>query len=75
MISAKLVINVGDDAKEYVRVVGKGESYKRGSVSFSAKKGAVEVAVKATDAAALLASLNSALKQLRVVNSVKSIVK
>lgn len=72
---AKLVLNVGADAKEYVKIVGKGERFKRGSVSFTSKKGRIEVVAKAGDATALIASLGSAIKQLKVVSSVDSIVK
>jgi tRNA threonylcarbamoyladenosine modification (KEOPS) complex Pcc1 subunit len=75
LLSAKLVINVGEGAKDYIKVVGRGEKYKRGSISFSAKKNAIEVAVKADDPAALLASLNSALKQLTIVDSVRGVIK
>jgi tRNA threonylcarbamoyladenosine modification (KEOPS) complex Pcc1 subunit len=75
LLSAKLIINVGGDAKEYVRIVGKGETYRRGSVSFSANSGKIEVVAKATDATALIASIGSALKQLKVVSLVKSTLK
>ena len=73
MLNATLRIRIGKDAKEYVKIVGKGERYKRGSISFSSKGNEIAVNVKADDAAALLASLNSALKQLRVVNEINSI--
>jgi tRNA threonylcarbamoyladenosine modification (KEOPS) complex Pcc1 subunit len=73
LLNANLRIRIGKDAKEYVRIVGRGEKYKRGSISFSSKGKEIAVNVKANDAAALLASLNSALKQLRVVNDINSI--
>jgi tRNA threonylcarbamoyladenosine modification (KEOPS) complex Pcc1 subunit len=73
LLNATLRIRIGKDAKEYVKIVGKGERYKRGSISFSSKGNEIAVNVKADDAAALLASLNSALKQLRVVNEINSI--
>ncbi len=72
---AKLTISIGDDAKEYVKIVGKGERFKRGSASFSSKKGTIEVVAKAGDATSLMASLGSAIKQLKVVSSVDSVVK
>jgi tRNA threonylcarbamoyladenosine modification (KEOPS) complex Pcc1 subunit len=73
LLNATLRIRIGKNAREYVKIVGRGEKYKRGSISFSSKGNEIAVDVKANDAAALLASLNSALKQLRVVNDVDSI--
>jgi tRNA threonylcarbamoyladenosine modification (KEOPS) complex Pcc1 subunit len=75
LLSAKLVIDMGDDAKDYIRIVGKGESYKRGSVLFSSKEGRIEITAKAEDPTALIASLGSALKQLGIVSGVKSMMK
>jgi len=74
MSSAKLTINVGKSAKEYVKVVGKGEKYKRGSISFAEKKGVIQVDVIADDAVALLASISSAVKQLKIVSEVDSLI-
>ena len=74
MLSARLTINLGKKAKEYVKVVGKGGKYKRGSVSFSEKEGAIVIDVEADDAVALLSSINSAVKQLRIVGEVDSLI-
>lgn len=70
MPSARLSIKLGRGAKDYARITGPGAKYKRGSVTFRPKGESLEVAVTASDAVALLASLNSALKQLRVVAGV-----
>jgi tRNA threonylcarbamoyladenosine modification (KEOPS) complex Pcc1 subunit len=75
MPKATLRINLGPKARDYVRIVGKGEKYRRGSISFRATNGTIEVKVEANDAVALLASLSSAVKQLRVVGDVGALMK
>lgn len=75
MLSANLKLKLGPRAKDFVKVVGSGEKYRRGSVSFKAKNGAIEIKIEAKDPVALLASLGSAIKQLRVVSDVDSLIK
>ena len=70
MPSARLRMKLGRGAKDYARIIGPGAKYKRGKVTFRSEGDSLEVAVTASDAVALLASLNSALKQLRVVAGV-----
>lgn len=75
MLNAKLTLKLGQRAKEFVEIVGKGEKYKRGSTSFKATADSIEIKVEANDPVALLASLASAIKQLRVVSDVDSLIK
>lgn len=74
-MKATLTLKLGPRAKEYVKIVGKGERYKRGATSFKATKDTIEVKVEANDPIALLASVASALKQLRVISDVDSLIK
>ena len=74
MLSANLKLKLGPNAKEYVKIVGKGEKYKRGSIYFKSKKDTIEIRVEASDPVALLASVTSAIKQLRVVSGVDSLL-
>ncbi len=74
MPNATLKLRLGPKAKDYIKIVGKGEKYKRGSISFRATKDSVEIGVEADDATALLASVSSAVKQLRIVSSVDSLL-
>ncbi len=74
MLSASLKIKLGPKSKEYVKIVGRGETYKRGSVSFKASKDEIKIDVKANDPVALLASVTSAVKQLRIISDVDSII-
>lgn len=74
MLNATLKLNLGAKAKDYVKVTGKGEKYKRGSVVFKANNGTIEIKVQANDPVALLASVSSAVKQLKVVSDVDSLM-
>ncbi|MDE1855020.1 MAG: hypothetical protein KGH57_01720 [Candidatus Micrarchaeota archaeon] len=73
MPSAILRLRLGPKAKDYVRILGKGKKYKRGSLTFKAGTGTVDIRVEADDAIALLASVSSAVKQLKVVSDVDSL--
>ncbi|MCL5239255.1 MAG: CTAG/PCC1 family protein [Candidatus Marsarchaeota archaeon] len=75
MPSATIKLALGPRSKDYVRIVGKGAKYKRGSLSFNASKDSIEIKVEASDPVALLASVSSAVKQLKVVTSVDSLIK
>jgi tRNA threonylcarbamoyladenosine modification (KEOPS) complex Pcc1 subunit len=68
------MLKLGPRAKDYVKIVGKGEKYKRGSISFNATKDSIEIMVEANDPVALLASVSSAVKQLKIVSSVDSMM-
>ncbi len=74
MPDAILKLKLGPRARDYVKIVGKGERYKRGSVSFKATNDSVEIRVEADDPVALLASVSSAVKQLKVVGDVGSLL-
>ncbi len=75
MSSARLKINFDSPAKDYVKIIGKGTKYKRGSVSFKATKNDLEISITANDPVAMLSSLSSAIKQLKVVSGVDSLIK
>lgn len=75
MLEANLTLRLGPRAKDFVKIVGRGEKYKRGSISFKATKEAIEIRVEANDPVALLASVASAIKQLKVVSDVSSLIK
>lgn len=57
-----------------MKIVGKGEKFKRGSVSFMSKAGVVKIHVEANDPVALLVSVTSAIKQLKIVSSIDSLM-
>ncbi len=61
---------MGKGAKDYLSVMDKELEYKRSRVMVKESKGSIVITVEADDPRALLASLNGALKQLRVVSNV-----
>lgn len=71
MQSATFRIDLGGDAKRYVRILGKQRKYERSSVEIKADGDTLAIQVRASDNQALFASISSALKQLRVVSSVE----
>ncbi len=72
---AEINIYIGNDYKEIVSLTDKGVKFKRSSVNVSEKSGYIRIEVRADDATALLASVNSVLKQIRIINEIKSFVK
>lgn len=73
MQSAILDIKIDRPAKAYIKVIGTGTKYKRGSVSFDADGNTLRVSVEARDVVALLTSLGSAIKSIGIVASVGSL--
>ena len=68
-------IMTGNDPKDYIEIIGKSMTYKRSRVSLSRKGREVHAVVDADDSRAMLASLQSLTKQLKVVESVGSLLK
>lgn len=73
-LEASMTIKLGKKAKEYICLTGKDINYKRSSVKISGHKDSMEIAIKADDPRALLASANSVLKQLRIISEVDSLL-
>ena len=72
MPEAKLILHLGRQAKDFVEIVGEKTPYKRSNVSYKASKDSITIDVKARDAASLLSSISSSLKQIRIIESVDS---
>jgi tRNA threonylcarbamoyladenosine modification (KEOPS) complex Pcc1 subunit len=71
---ATIRIELGKGARDYLGVIEKTLDYKRSSVKISEKKGVISIVVEANDAMALMSSLNSSLKQLRIVSGADSAI-
>ncbi len=65
-----LKVQVGKGATDYLSVIDNKLDYERSKVRITRSKDSLTINVEAEDPRALLASLNGALKQLRVVSSV-----
>jgi tRNA threonylcarbamoyladenosine modification (KEOPS) complex Pcc1 subunit len=59
-----------ENAKDYLGIIDKKIDYKRSKVRITGDSKSITIEVSATDSRALLASLNGALKQLRIVSNV-----
>lgn len=70
MHKAVLRIEVGKNAKEYLGVIDKRIDYRRSRVRITGSRSTIIIEVTAEDTRALLASMNGALKQLRIVSNV-----
>ena len=70
MHRATVRIEIGKGAKDYLSLLDKRPDSKRGRVRVSEKGGVILIEAEASDAAALISSLGSSIKQLRVVSSV-----
>ncbi len=70
MHRAVLRIEVGKNVKEYLGVIDKRIDYRRSRVRITGSRSTIIIEVTAEDTRALLASMNGALKQLRIVSNV-----
>ncbi|MGB9732709.1 MAG: KEOPS complex subunit Pcc1 [Candidatus Micrarchaeia archaeon] len=73
-MEAFLEINLGEKAKHYIKIIDMPKEYKRSKVKVSEKGGKIKVNIEAEDAVALIASLSSIIKQMRVVSAVDNII-
>lgn len=73
MYSAQMKLNLGLKAKDYVKLMDKKISYKRSSVRIKSTQNTVSVEVNAQDPVALVASLGSVLKQIRIIGNAESL--
>ncbi len=70
MPKATVTIETGKDPKDYIEIIGKKLDFKRSKVRMSRKGRQISALVESNDSRALLAALQSLMKQLRIVNSV-----
>lgn len=75
MPEAQLTIDLGKDAKSFLRVMDKDIEFKRSNVKTTAKGNKITINIVADDSTALVASMNSMLKQMRVISEVKDAIK
>ncbi len=73
MNSATLYVEIGKDAKDYVKVMDKDISLKRSKMKVSTEKNKIKIEIEAEDNVALLSSLNSIIKQMRIIGNAYSI--
>jgi tRNA threonylcarbamoyladenosine modification (KEOPS) complex Pcc1 subunit len=67
-------MDLGKNAKDIVRILGKEGGRKRSTVEYKSGKGTLEIKVTASDPVALVSSLNGVLKQLKIITNVEKTV-
>ncbi len=67
MYKGSIKIWVGSGAKDIVSIANTDISYNRSKMKVSAKKGTIEIDVEAQDAIALVSSMGSVLKQMKLI--------
>ena len=72
-IKAQLIIELGKKAKDYIKVMDMPKEYKRSKLKIKEKGGKITLDIEANDPVALIASLSSIIKQMRVISSVDEI--
>lgn len=74
MPSAEITIKVGRDGKDYIDITDKRIAYKRSRIAISSSGETISIKVDAEDPRALFASMNSILKQFRIISSVDEMI-
>jgi tRNA threonylcarbamoyladenosine modification (KEOPS) complex Pcc1 subunit len=70
LVKGVINIELGKDAKDYLGIMDKDLKFKRSTVRIGARGRSIVIKVDAADEIAMFASLNSALKQLRIISKV-----
>ncbi|MDE1827619.1 MAG: hypothetical protein KGH65_00450 [Candidatus Micrarchaeota archaeon] len=73
MFSASVKLELGKEAKEYFALLDKKLNYKRSKVSVKLSKNTLLIEVKAEDPIALVASIGSILKQIRIIGNAEKL--
>ena len=64
---------MGEKAKDYIKLMDIPKEYKRSKLKIKEEGGKIRVDIEANDPVALIASLSSMIKQIRVISSVNAI--
>ena len=64
---------MGEKAKDYIKLMDIPKEYKRSKLKIKEEGGKIRVDIEANDPVALIASLSSTIKQMRVISSVDEI--
>ncbi|MGC8699716.1 MAG: KEOPS complex subunit Pcc1 [Candidatus Micrarchaeia archaeon] len=73
-MKALLEIYLGKDAKNYIKIMDMPKDYKRSKIRIKEEKGKISIEIDSNDAVAMIASLNSIIKQFRVISSIGKVV-
>lgn len=73
-LTANIKINLGDEPQKYVTLTKGKAAYKRSSIKISKKNNLVNVDIEAKDGTALLSSINSVIKQFRVITNTSRMI-
>lgn len=74
MPHANLKIDIGKDAGDYIEMMGKEFHYNRSDVKIHGRGNLIEIEVSARDPRALLGSINSTIKRLRIMGGADNLV-
>ncbi len=74
MPKAVLQIETGKNAKDYIDIIEKEIHYKRSNVTISGRGADISIKVEAADLTALIASMGSVLRQLRIVEDAEEMI-
>jgi tRNA threonylcarbamoyladenosine modification (KEOPS) complex Pcc1 subunit len=73
-MEAKLDIDLGPKAKEYIKIIDIPKEYKRSKISIKEEKGKIRIRIEAKDAVALIATLSGVIKQLHIISSIDEMI-
>ena len=74
MYNANVRLNLGKRAREYFKLLDKGIIYKRSRLKIRADPQTISIEIEAEDPIALIASLNSVLRQLRIIGNAERLL-
>jgi tRNA threonylcarbamoyladenosine modification (KEOPS) complex Pcc1 subunit len=71
---AKINIYIGNESKIIVSLMDREIKYKRSRITVKRHGGAIDITVHADDPVALISSINSVIKQLRVITRANKVM-
>ena len=73
MYTANIRLNLGKNTREYFKLLDKGINYKRSKLKVKASGQTIILDIEADDPVALIASVNSILRQLRIIGNAEKL--
>jgi tRNA threonylcarbamoyladenosine modification (KEOPS) complex Pcc1 subunit len=73
MYSALIRLNLGKDANDYIKIMDRKVRFKRSRMAIKKVRNDIVIKIDSDDRTALLASINSVLKQIRVISNVSKL--
>ena len=71
--TASIVLDLGEKSEDYIKIMDKRIDFKRSKASVKRNGSKIAISVRAEDPVALVSSINSFLKQVRIIGNAEKL--